>query len=90
MGLPDHVHILLSLPSTLVIAKAVQLIKGRSSKWVLDTFSYSEGFEWQEGYGAFSISVSHGDLHSRLRKASSQEELSRRVRRLPEETQNRV
>ena len=31
-GMPDHVHILLSLPSTLSIAKAIQLIKGGSSK----------------------------------------------------------
>ena len=30
-GMPDHVHILLSLPSTLSIAKALQLIKG----WLL-------------------------------------------------------
>ena len=37
-GMPDHVHILLSLPSTLSIAKALQLIKGGSSKWVHETF----------------------------------------------------
>ena len=30
-GMPDHVHILLSLPSTLSIAKALQLVKGGSS-----------------------------------------------------------
>ena len=33
-GAPDHVHILLSFPSTISIAKALQLIKGGSSKWV--------------------------------------------------------
>ena len=37
-GMPEHVHILLSLPPTLSIAKALQLIKGGSSKWVHDTF----------------------------------------------------
>ena len=37
-GVEDHVHILLSLPSTMAIAKALQLIKGGSSKWVHDTF----------------------------------------------------
>jgi len=36
-GVEDHVHLLLSLPSTLTIAKAMQLIKGGSSKWVNDT-----------------------------------------------------
>jgi REP element-mobilizing transposase RayT len=34
-GMPDHVHILLSLPSTMTIAKALQLIKGGSSKWYM-------------------------------------------------------
>jgi len=37
-GVEDHVHLLLSLPSTLAIAKAIQLVKGGSSKWVHDTF----------------------------------------------------
>ena len=37
-GTQDRVHILLSLPATLPVAKAVQLIKGGSSKWVHDTF----------------------------------------------------
>jgi len=57
-GVADHLHILLSLPSTLAIAKAVQLIKGNSSKWIHETFPQHIGFEWQEGYGAFSIGVS--------------------------------
>ena len=57
-GVADHVHILLSLSSTLAIAKAVQLIKGHSSKWIHEMFPKHRAFEWQEGYGAFSISVS--------------------------------
>ena len=31
-GVADHVHILISLPSTMPVAKAMQLIKGGSSK----------------------------------------------------------
>jgi putative transposase len=60
-GVEDHVHILLSLPSTLAISKAVQLLKGNSSKWVHETFPARHGFAWQEGYGAFSIGVSGVD-----------------------------
>jgi len=56
-GMQDHVHILLSLPATLPVAKAVQLIKGGSSKWVNDTFTGVKKFTWQEGYGAFSVNV---------------------------------
>src|ERR1043165_6625125 len=37
-GVQDHVHMLLSLPSTMTVAKALQIIKGGSSKWVHDTF----------------------------------------------------
>ncbi len=58
-GVEDHAHVLLSLPSTLSIAKAIQLIKGGSSTWVSKTFSEFKDFEWQEGYGAFSVSISH-------------------------------
>ena len=57
-GVEDHVHMLLSIPSTLSVAKAMQLLKGNSSKWIHDTFKELWNFEWQEGYGAFSIGVS--------------------------------
>jgi putative transposase len=57
-GVEDHVHLLISLPKTIDIAKAMQLVKGGSSKWIHDTFSEHRLFEWQEGYGAFSISIS--------------------------------
>jgi REP element-mobilizing transposase RayT len=56
-GTADHVHALLSLPSMMSFAKAVQLIKGGSSKWVHDSFR-NKKFEWQEGYGAFGVSAS--------------------------------
>ncbi|MEP6924278.1 MAG: IS200/IS605 family transposase [Pyrinomonadaceae bacterium] len=56
-GMPDHIHLLLSLPSALSVAKAMQLIKGNSSKWIHETFAEHRLFEWQEGYGAFSIGV---------------------------------
>ena len=57
-GTADHVHILLAIPSTLSIAKAIQLVKGGSSKWISDTFPKLREFAWQKGYGAFSVSIS--------------------------------
>ena len=57
-GTFDHLHALLSLPATVSFAKAIQLIKGGSSKWIHDTFAKYTKFEWQEGYGAFSVSAS--------------------------------
>ena len=59
-GVEDHVHVLLSLPSTLSIAKAVQLLKGNSSKWIHQTSANQRLFEWQVGYGAFSCCLGLG------------------------------
>src|ERR1051326_4454729 len=60
-GVADHVHMLLSLPSSMAIAKGLQLIKGGSSKWVHDTFPEQRLFGWQVKYGSFSVSVSQLD-----------------------------
>jgi putative transposase len=60
-GAADHVHLLLSQPSTVSVAKAMQLLKGGSSKWVHETFAEHPLFGWQEEYGAFSVSVSQLD-----------------------------
>lgn len=57
-GTDDHAHVLASLPSTMSVAKAIQLLKGGSSKWVHDAFPEATTFAWQEGYGAFGIGVS--------------------------------
>jgi putative transposase len=54
----EHLHALLSLPGMMSFAKAVQLIKGGSSKCMNETFPRQRKFEWQEGYGAFSVSAS--------------------------------
>jgi len=58
-GAPDHIHVLISLPASLAVSKAVQLIKGGSCKWIHDTLSAMTSFRWQNGYGAFSVSTSH-------------------------------
>lgn len=60
-GVEDHVHVLLTIPSTISISKAVQLLKGNSSKWIHETFPAQREFSWQEGYGAFSIGISGVD-----------------------------
>src|SRR5256885_1586582 len=55
-GTKDHLHVLLSLPATMPVAKAVQLIKAGSSKWLRE--SGEKLFAWQEAYGAFTIGIS--------------------------------
>ena len=43
------------------MAKAIQLIKGGSSKWLRETSPSTNDFAWQEGYGAFGIGFSSVD-----------------------------
>lgn len=81
-GMADHAHILLALPSTISVAKAIQLIKGGSSKWVSETFPKLQHFAWQEGYGAFSIGVS--GIESTIAYIQNQEE-HHRIRTFEEE-----
>jgi REP element-mobilizing transposase RayT len=57
-GIEDHVHALISLPATMSIAEAVQLIKANSSGWI--NRGRRSRFEWQEGY--FGCSVSRSQL----------------------------
>jgi putative transposase len=55
-GTDNHVHLLVSLPATMPLAKAMQLLKGGSSKWMND--SGANAFAWQQGCGAFSVGIS--------------------------------
>ena len=73
-GVADHVHVLLSLPTTLSVAKAMQLLKGNSSKWLRETFPElrQHDFGWQEGFGSFSIGISGVD--DTIRYIQTQEE----------------
>jgi REP element-mobilizing transposase RayT len=57
-GQPDHIHLYISLPSTVTIADLVSAIKSNSSRWIRSTFEIGRRFGWQEGYGAFSVSKS--------------------------------
>jgi len=57
-GVPDHVHLLVRYRADLSHSEMLQQIKGRSSKWVNETFPHIGHFAWQEGYGGFTVSKS--------------------------------
>lgn len=59
-GMPDHVHMVLRMPTKVSVAQVVQQLKGVSSKFARDQLNLSP-FKWQEGYGVFSLSRSHVD-----------------------------
>src|SRR5689334_10358676 len=57
-GIANHAHLLVSLPSDITMAKAIQVLKANSSRWIGE---HATDFSWQEGYGAFSVSASNKD-----------------------------
>ena len=58
-GTDNHVHLLIALPPTMMLAKAVQELKANSSRWLHER---GMRFAWQEGYGAFSVSQSQKQI----------------------------
>jgi REP element-mobilizing transposase RayT len=85
-GMPDHVHALVSLPATMTISTAAQKLKANSSRWISEAAGMR--FAWQEGYSAFSVSISQMDTVARYiqnqaehhKKRSFDEELTRLLR----------
>jgi putative transposase len=55
-GTYDHVHVLAAFPAALPLADVVRSIKGSSSSWMNAQRLLQGHFEWQAGYGAFSVS----------------------------------
>lgn len=45
-GYDDHIHILLALPATIAVSKAVQLLKGASSRWIHENDNDMTAFAW--------------------------------------------
>jgi len=58
-GTNNHVHGLLVLPADICVAGAMRKWKSVSSKWVHETFPAEADFAWQQGYAAFSVSLSN-------------------------------
>jgi REP element-mobilizing transposase RayT len=55
-GVADHVHLLIGLKPSHCLSDVVRELKKASSAWVHDTLP-CPAFSWQEGYAAFTISV---------------------------------
>ena len=57
-GIENHVHILFELARTIALSNAVNKIKSNSSKWIRHEQGVFD-FDWQDGYGAFSVGQSN-------------------------------
>jgi putative transposase len=76
-GVTDHVHLLVRSKTDIAVATLVKKIKGQSSKWANGLPDRPKRFQWQEGYGAFSVSASV--VPKVQRYIRSQEEHHRRI-----------
>ncbi|MBK8954182.1 MAG: IS200/IS605 family transposase [Saprospiraceae bacterium] len=57
-GMPDHVHILIGIKPDCNLSELIRDIKSNSSRWVNENKHVVGKFEWQTGYGAFTIGQS--------------------------------
>ncbi len=57
-GATDHVHLLASQSRTITLAEWVKELKRASSLWAKKKSPLWSLFQWQAGYGAFSVSQS--------------------------------
>jgi putative transposase len=54
-GVPDHVHILISMSPTQTPSELMYNVKRSSSLWINENKLVTGRFSWQEGFGAFSL-----------------------------------
>jgi len=62
-GMPDHVHLLVKVGGSISTSRLTNQVKGVSSRFANEQLfdHLPHQFNWQKGYGAFSISRSHLD-----------------------------
>jgi putative transposase len=57
-GMPDHLHILIGLRPDCNLSDLIRDIKANSSKWINENKWVAGKFEWQTGFGAFTVGQS--------------------------------
>ncbi|NJW52059.1 IS200/IS605 family transposase [Salinimicrobium oceani] len=58
-GVADHVHLLVGIKPDIALSDLVRDIKSNSSRFINEKSWINGRFEWQQGFGAFSLSHSH-------------------------------
>ena len=64
-GIEDHLHILAGFSPSIAVSDMLKRIKANSSKWINDQKKTLTRFEWQAGYGAFTVSQSQVSVVAR-------------------------
>ena len=61
-GMPDHVHLFVSLPATLAMSKFVQELKTATSKWLKENPHFPLFDRWTKEYAGFSYNLRDRDM----------------------------
>jgi putative transposase len=56
-GMPDHVHLAIRLRPDASLSEVMGFVKTNSSRWIHEK-GFCRDFNWQDGYGAFTVSQS--------------------------------
>jgi REP element-mobilizing transposase RayT len=83
-GMPDHVHLACTLPTSMAIADFVETIKGSSAHFINHLPGVKHQLYWQSGYGALTFArrdlqrivsyIDHQKSHHRNKKLSPEME----------------
>ena len=60
-GMPDHVHILISISPEIALSTFMRVFKAESSKWMTESGLFPQFVGWSNGYGAFTRSMCDKD-----------------------------
>ena len=71
-GTEDHIHILLAIKPTVLLSDVVRDIKANSFRFINEKNRVKGEFEWQGGFGAFS--VGHSQVNMVVNYILNQEE----------------
>lgn len=75
-GMPDHLHMLMGLKPDCNLSDLIRDIKANSSKWINENKFVVGKFEWQMGFGAFTVGQSQ--LKTVINYINNQEEHHRK------------
>ena len=60
-GMPDHIHLFISIPPTFAVSEFIQKLKRESSLAIKRDSILPKWDGWQDGYGAFTYSRNEAD-----------------------------
>ena len=76
-GYTDHIHILCMLSKKIALVKLMEELKSNSSKWIKAKGPGYKNFNWQDGYGAFSVNPS--EVYAVISYIANQHEYHRKI-----------